>query len=317
MSLLAENFFGGIGGADLDFGGDASDSSSIKGAVVAVVVRVPVDRSGMSFLRGGSGRVLMEMVGEGGGCHRRGTALIGPVPIPVTEPIFGPSTSTTQSFRSNKLVFHPRLGGEGEGECASLPLNECTLFNGLGLGDGAMVEKDLAVGGMGSSRIMVASAGVSPSSMTRSPKSFTVFGFDWPDFWSLRASKTDILDWMDVEGDMINYVSAQSCPRHPPKSCTPLQVIHIRCTPTLQVLMWFVDFCLLPIGTGPDPSVRRRETIRELIRPTAETGRRVHRRVSAGARKIRIEVQGLCKQYIVLSCVSLTQNSVTVRLDTF
>jgi hypothetical protein len=50
-----------------------------------------------------------------------------------------------------------------------------------------------------------------------------IFGFDWGDFWSLRDSKADILDWMDVEGDMINYVSAQSCP-HLPKNCTPSQV---------------------------------------------------------------------------------------------
>jgi len=242
----------------------------------------------MSFLQGGRGRVLTEVVGEGGGCHRWGTALIGTLPVPVTGPTFGPSTSTTQSFRSNKLVFHPRLGGEGEGECASLPLKDCTLFNGLGLGEGEMVERDSAVGEIGSSRMIVASAGAS-ASMTRS---FMVFGFDWPGFWSLRASKADILDWMDVEGDMINYVSAQSCPRHPLKSCTPLQVFRKICGTTLPVLMRFTDFCLVPIGTGPDPSVRRRRRFRELIRPTAGTGRRIHRRVSTRARKIRIEVQG-------------------------
>ena len=224
MSLLAGIFFGGIGGADLAFGGDTSDSSSISGVAGFVAVRAPVDRSGMSLLRGGSGRVLREGEGEGGGCHRWGTALIGPLPVPVTEPIFGRSTSTTQSFRSSKLVFHPRLGGEGEGECASLPLKECTLFNGLGLGDGEMVDKVSAVGEIGSSRMIVASGG-EPASSTRSPKSFRIFGFDWPGFWSLRASKADILDWMDVEGDMINYVSIQSCPpHHLPKNCTLLQV---------------------------------------------------------------------------------------------
>ena len=208
MSLLAGIFFGGIGGADLAFGGDISDSSSISGVAGFVAVRAPVDRSGMSLLRGGSGRVLREGEGEGGGCHRWGTALIGPLPVPVTEPIFGRSTSTTQSFRSSKLVFHPRLGGDGEGECASLPLKECTLFNGLGLGDGEMVDKVSAAGEIGSSRMIVASGG-EPASSTRSPKLFRIFGFDWPGFWSLRASKADILDWMDVEGDMINYVSAQ------------------------------------------------------------------------------------------------------------
>ena len=263
MSLVAGIFFGGIGGAHLDFGGETSDSSSINGVVAFVAVRVLVDRSGMSFLRGGSGRVLREGEGEEGGCHRWGTALIGPLPVPFTEPIFGPSTSTTQSFRSSRLVFHPRLGGEGEGECASLPLRECTLFNGLGLGDGEMVERLSAVGEIGSSRMIVASGG-EPASLTMSPKSFEIFDFDWPSFWSLRDSKADILDWMDVEGDMINYVSVQSCPRQPQKSCTPLQVMHIRCIPnTLRTLMQFADFCLVPIGTGPDSSVRRRETIRE------------------------------------------------------
>ena len=178
-------------------------SSWIKGAVAFVLV----GRSGISFLRGGRGRVLWEAVGEGGGCHRWGAVPIGPVPVPVAEPMLGPSTSTTQSFRSSKLVFRPRPGGDGEGECASLPLNECTLFNGLGVGDGSMVEKLLAVGEIGSSRMLVASAGVCALSTT-SPTTFMIFGFDWDNFWALRASKAIILDWMDVEGDMINYVSA-------------------------------------------------------------------------------------------------------------
>jgi len=196
-----------------------SDSSSISGVVAFVAGRKPVDRSGMSFLRGGSGRVLREAEGEGGGCHLWGTALIGPLPIPVTEPIFGPSTSTTQSLRSSKLVFHPRPGGEGEGECGSLPLKECTLFNGLGLGDGEMVDRVSAAGGIGSSRMIVALGG-EPASLTSSPKSFRIFGLDWPGFWSLRASKADIRDWMDVEGDMINYVSAQ------PMSSSPSEELY-------------------------------------------------------------------------------------------
>jgi len=37
-----------------------------------------------------------------------------------------------------------------------------------------------------------------------SPESFMSFGFDCGGFGSLRASKAVILDWMDVEGDMIN-----------------------------------------------------------------------------------------------------------------
>ena len=240
-----------------------SDSSWINGATVLVAVRGLADRSGMSFLRGGRGRVLMEAVGKGGGCHHWGTVPIGPVPFPVTEPALGPSTSTTQSFRSSKLVFRPRPGGEGEGECASLPLKECTLFNGLGVGDGAMVEKDSAVGEIGSSRMLAGSPGV-PAPSTSSPKSFMIFSFESGCFWPLRASKADILDWMDVEGDMINYVSAQSCPR-PLKSCTPSQVAPHK-TPsnaTTGALTRFPDFCLIPIGTGPDPSVRRRKAIRE------------------------------------------------------
>lgn len=268
VSLLAGIFFGGIGGADFDFGGAMSGSSWIKGAVVFVVGRVLVARSGMSFLRGGRGRVLIEAVGEGGGCHRCGRPPISAVPVPVTELTFGPSTSTTQSFRSSKLVFRPRPGGEGEGECASLPLRECTLFSGLGVGDGAMVKKDSAVGGIGSSRMLVASPRVATPS-TSSPKSFMIFGFGWDCFWSLRASRADILDWMDVEGDMmamINYVSAQSCRRPPrlPKSSTPSQVVPHKSIP-MPRLMRFADFCLIPVGTGPDPSVRHREAIRELI----------------------------------------------------
>lgn len=59
-------------------------------------------------------------------------------------------------------------------------------------------------------------------------------------------------------------------------------------------LIRFLDFCLVPIGTGPDPSVRRPKTTHKLISPTTfGKGRRVHRRVSACARKIRIEVQGI------------------------
>jgi hypothetical protein len=126
-----------------------------------------------------------------------------------------------------------------------------------------MVEKDLAVGEIGSSRMLVASPRVSASSMS-SPKSFRIFGFGRGDFWSLRVSKAVILDWMDVEGDMINYVSAQSCPPRLLKSSTPSQVIRVKCT-SKPLLMRLADFCLLPIGTGPDPSVRRPETIRELI----------------------------------------------------
>ena len=222
VSLPGGIFFGGIGGADFDFGGVTS-SNCIKGSVALAAARVPVGRSGISFLRGGKGRVLREEAGEGGGCHRWVVIPIGTVPVPVGGPRFGPSTSTTQSFRSSKLDFRPRLGGDGEGECRSLPLNESTLFNGLGPGDGAMVEKVLAVGEIGSSRMLVASPGVSASS-TSSPKSFMIFGVDWGDFLSLRASRADILDWMDVEGDMINYVSTQSCLPHLPKDYTLLQV---------------------------------------------------------------------------------------------
>lgn len=68
VSLLAGIFFGGIGGADLDFGGDMS-SNWIKGAVVLGGERVLVGRSGIPFLGGGRGRVLREAVGEGGGCQ--------------------------------------------------------------------------------------------------------------------------------------------------------------------------------------------------------------------------------------------------------
>ena len=221
-SLLGGIFFGGIGGADFDFGGVTS-SSWIKGAVAFAAARVRVDRSGMSFLRGGKGRVLREEAGEGGGCHRWVVAPIGTVPVPVPGPRFGRSTSTTQSFKSSRLEFPPRPGGDDEGECTSLPLNESTLFNGLGLGDGAMVEKALAVGEIGSSRMLVASPGTSAST-TSSPKSFMTLVFDLGDFLSLRASKADILDWMDVEGDMINYVSTQSCLPHLPKNYTLLQV---------------------------------------------------------------------------------------------
>ena len=206
VSLLRGIFFGGIGGADLDFGRVAF-SNWIKGVMAFVAARVLVGLSGISFLRGGKGRVLREAVGEGGGRHQRGVVSIGTCPAPVTEPTFGPSTSTTQSFKSNKLVFRPRLGGEGEGEWRSLPLSECTLFIGLGVGDGAMVEKALAVGEIGSSRMSVASVGP-PAPSTSSPSSLIIFGFDWCGFWPLRASRADILDWMDVEGDMINYVSA-------------------------------------------------------------------------------------------------------------
>jgi len=255
VSLLGGIFFGGIGGADLDFGGVTS-SNWIKGAVAFAATRVLVSRSGISFLRGGKGRVLREEAGEGGGCHRWVVVPIGTVPVPATGPRFGPSTSTTQSFKSNKLDFRPRLGGDGEGECESLPLNECTLFNGLGLGDGAMVEKVLAVGEIGSSRMLVASPGTSASSM-RSPKSLMIFGFDWRGFLSLRASKADILDWMDVEGDMINYVSTQSCLPHLPKNCTLLQVAGGGNEPFTRCSRTLVDFCLIPIGTGPNPSVRR------------------------------------------------------------
>lgn len=202
VSLFAGNFFGGIGGADLDFGG-ATSSSWIRGTVLLGGERVLVGRSGMSFLGGSRGRVLSEAAGEGGGCHREGAAPIGPTPVELT---FGPSTSTTQSFKSSKLDFRARLGGDGGGECRSLPFKERTLFSGLGFGDGAMVEKELAVGEIGSSKMPAASPGPSASS-TSSPKSLTIFGFEKCDFWSLRASKVDILDWMDVAGDMINYVS--------------------------------------------------------------------------------------------------------------
>ena len=192
--------------------------------------RVPVGRSGILFLGGGIGRVLGEAVGEEGGWHRWGAASISPVPVELT---FGPSTSTTQSFKSSKLDFLPRLGGDHEGECKSLPLKERTLFKGLGLGDGAMVEKASAVGEIGSSRMFIVSAGVSTSPMS-SPKSLIIFGFDWCGFWSLRDSKTDILDWMDVEGDMINLSKqTQSCPPHlPPKNYTPLQASTLHSYPS-------------------------------------------------------------------------------------
>jgi hypothetical protein len=202
VSLLAGTFFGGIGGADLDFGG-ATSSSWIKGVVVLGGDRVLVGRSGMPFLGGGRGRVLREEPGAGGASHRWGAAPIGPVPVELT---FGPSTSTTQSFKSSKLDFRPRLGGDREGECKSLPLSECTLFIGLGVEDGAMVENAWAMGEIGSSRMLAASLGASASSAS-SPKSLMIFGFVLCGRWSLRDSKADILDWMDVEGDMINYVS--------------------------------------------------------------------------------------------------------------
>ena len=225
VRLLTGIFFGGTGGADLDFGGVTS-SNCIKGAVVFGGERVLVDRSEIPFLGGGMGRVLGEARGEGGGCQRLGAVPIGPVPVELT---FGPSTSTTQSFKSSKLEFHPRLGGDRDGECKSLPLNECTLFNGLGFGDGAMVEKASAVGEIGSSRMFVTSTGV-PASPTSPPKSLIIIDFDWWDFWSLRDSKADILDWMEVEGDMINLCKQpqSSCPPHPLlKNCTPSQVSHI------------------------------------------------------------------------------------------
>jgi hypothetical protein len=84
-----------------------------------------------------------------------------------------------------------------------------------------MVEKALAVGEIGSSRMSVGSPGVSASSMS-SPKPLRIFGFDWCSFWPSRASKADILDWMNVDGDMINYV--RSCP-HLPKNCMLSQVM--------------------------------------------------------------------------------------------
>ena len=202
VSLLTGTFFGGIGGTDLDFG-RVTSSNWIKGAVVLGGERVLVGRSGIPFLGGGRGRVLREEAGEGGTSHRWEAAPIGPVPVELT---FGPSTSTTQSFKSSKLDLRPRLGGDREGECKSLPLSECTLSSGLGVEDGAMVENALAMGEIGSSRMLVASPGVSASS-TSSPKSLMIFGLDLGDLWSWRDSKADILDWMDVEGDMINYVS--------------------------------------------------------------------------------------------------------------
>jgi hypothetical protein len=67
-SLWTGIFFGGIGGADFDFGGTTS-SSWIKGVFLCDGERVVVDRSDMSFLGGGRGRVLREAAGEGGGCH--------------------------------------------------------------------------------------------------------------------------------------------------------------------------------------------------------------------------------------------------------
>ena len=104
VSLFGGIFFSGVGGADLDFGGVTS-SNRIKGAAVFAAVRVPVDRLGMSFLRGGKGRVLSEEAGEGGGCHRWVVVPISTVPVPDTGPRFGRSTSTTQSFKSSKLEF--------------------------------------------------------------------------------------------------------------------------------------------------------------------------------------------------------------------
>lgn len=208
-------------------------SNWIKGAITLNGERVLVGLSGTPFLGGGMGRVPGKAVGEGGTCHRWGVTPIGPVPVEVT---FGPSTSTTQSFKSNKLDFRPRLGGDREGERKSLALNECTLFNGLGCRDGAMVEMASTVGGIGSSRMFVTSPGVLVSSMSDCPKSLIIFGFDWCEFWSLRASKADILDWMDVERDMINLCKrAQSCHPHPlPKNCTPSQVFYelIACSQT-------------------------------------------------------------------------------------
>lgn len=121
-----------------------------------------------------------------------------------------------------------------------------------------MVEKGLAVGEIGSSRIFVGSAGVSASPAS-SPKSLIIFDFGWCDFLSLRASKADILDWMEVEGDMINLCKqAQSM-----SSSSSTQELYavagiLRGSPAFeQSLIRVQDFCLVPVGTGPDPSVRR------------------------------------------------------------
>jgi hypothetical protein len=57
VSLLGGNLFGGIGGADLDFGGVIS-SNWIKGATVLAGDRVLVGRPDMSPLGGGRGRVF-------------------------------------------------------------------------------------------------------------------------------------------------------------------------------------------------------------------------------------------------------------------
>jgi hypothetical protein len=80
LSELNDRFFGGMGGADRDFGG--GDARLISG-----VFKICSDRSAR---RGGGRRIF------------RFTA--------------GPS-STTQSFRSMSEVLRPRLGGEGDGEC--------------------------------------------------------------------------------------------------------------------------------------------------------------------------------------------------------
>ena len=97
--------------------------------------------------------VLTEVVGGGGNCHRCGATSTGSLPV------FGPSTSTTQSFTSNKLAFRPRFGGEGEGESASDPLKDCTLFNGPGVVSGVMVASS-SWGSIGGCK---KSMGLSPS----------------------------------------------------------------------------------------------------------------------------------------------------------
>ena len=65
----------------------------------------------------------------------------------------------TQSFMSNKFILG--LGPGGKGGCALLPLIECTLVNGLRVGDGVMIETDLVVGEIGSSRVLLVLPGVS------------------------------------------------------------------------------------------------------------------------------------------------------------